>query len=686
MTFVLDRTRSFLKIEASILLSLHRSIHPVVPAADYCHGHLCDAFICVVLEYNLHRVYLALHDQQLKSNLVFVSDPIRPDQKKQEALLREAYAFLENLSFKMDEVNINFSSATREVILKDIRVMREPSPALQLDAAKAALDVLNSEKKGIIQKATRELMKLKAEVEDLKGQLTAATAVQQAPMAERPAKAEYKADSALKVELDALQKESTALREEGEGVRLSLVGAEKELQKVREELVRVRTMLKSTRENLKNAKEEAKQAKKELKLSRHENDEVNEKLKSEQMDLDKARDEIEVVRREFKEARKVYESALDHREADNEDVEAARKTETAGLKTEINRLMAELAGHDLAYSGEIELLRAALSEANESLSVEKAKIESALQEMDALERNAADELKSLQKQVDTLNAEKRQLEKTAADIKIKAHGEIERQQQVNQSQRKAAIKKLNALKEEIRQLAEARAVIESPFGMPQAVPDTKVSYLTDERKELAIVSQQAGFSSDPFGSAETAESMPAGKSFLQPDTRVSYYQAAERQEISFGSQQASFSSDPFGSAETTGSIDFVPDKSLKGIPYSVSTDVVEVYRSYNTIHVAPAGKRPQNCDGFVCMVTEGGQTQVYVAWRMNSSGEALICLPEHAADGDDSCRRILSEGIGYFERVGFFIDRFHLDADQDKRQVQLDNLAVFCRTAMDCVA
>jgi hypothetical protein len=71
---------------------------------------------------------------------------------------------------------------------------------------------------------------------------------------------------------------------------------------------------------------------------------------------------------------------------------------------------------------------------------------------------------------------------------------------------------------------------------------------------------------------------------------------------------------------------------------------------------------------------------------MNSSGESLICLPDCVADGEDSCRRILGEGIGYFERVGFLIDRVHLEEDPDKRQVQLDNLAVFCRTAMDCAA
>src|SRR6185369_5028661 len=262
------------------------------------------------------------------------------------------------------------------------------------------------------------------------------------------------------------------------------------------------------------------------------------------------------------------------------------------------------------------------------------KNESAIQEMDALERNAAAELKLLKKKVDSLSAEKQQLEKIAAEIKIKAYGEIERQQQVNQSQRKSSIKKLNALQEEIRKLAEARAVISSPTGMP----------------------------------------------LVQSGNDISSLPADDLKEISIAGQQASFASDRFRSCEATEYLDFLPDKSLKGIPYYISTDVVEIYRSYNTIQAAPTGKQAQKCDGFVCLVTEGGQSLVYVAWRMNSSGEVLVCLPERVADGDDSCQRMLREGISYFERIGFLIDRLHLEDDPDKRQVQLDNLAVFCRT------
>lgn len=614
MTFVLDRTRSFLKIEEPNLLSLHRSTHPLAPSAEYCHGHPCDAFICVANEYNLHRVYVALHDQQMKSNLVFVSDPVRPDAEKIAALVTDARAFLENIGFEMDAVNINFSTATREVIIKDIRVMREPSPALQLEAAKAALAAMVAEKEEIALKASSEQMKLAAEVADLRKRLDAAAAVQQATLSE------------------AVPAETA--KEEGER-ELRRVSAENELHKVREEFGSVNATLKSTAENLKHAKDEARQARKEQKQYRHENEALQEKLLAGRTALDTARNEIEVVRRELHEAGEKYKAALREKEAHNDAVEAARLVE---LKEELQRLRVELAGTDVTYSGEVELLRAALAEANAALSAEKAKNESALLEMDALERNASGALKVLNKKVDTLTAEKQLLEKIATEIKNKARGEIERQQQINRVQRTAALQKLQALQEEIRQLAEARAAISSPTGVALMATGTKA---------------------------------------LQADAGSA---------TSFSAQVPGFSSDPFGSYEGAGSCAFLPDTSLKGIPYADPGNVVEVYRSYNTIQAAPSGRKAERCNGFVCVMTEGGRSQVYVAWVMNTSGDILVCLPDRAADSGDSCQRMLREGINYFERIGFMIDRLPLEADPDRRRIQLDGLDIFCRTVTECAA
>src|SRR6185369_12935627 len=150
------------------LISIHRSTSPILPALDCSQGHLCDAFICAVREYNLFRVYICLYDSQLKSNLVFVADPIGFDDKKTSVLIKEAEAFLTNIGFNMERVNMEFSPATREVIMRDLKFMREPSIAARLDAAMLAIEGLTQDKNELIHKASRTHKVFKAEMDKLR--------------------------------------------------------------------------------------------------------------------------------------------------------------------------------------------------------------------------------------------------------------------------------------------------------------------------------------------------------------------------------------------------------------------------------------------------------------------------------------------------------------------------------------
>ena len=629
MIFSLDRTRSFIRVAEPNLLSLYRSDHPIIPAAKYCQGHLCDAFICVINEYNLWRVFVALHDQLLKSNLIFVTDPIRPDEKNLAALVQNASVFVTELGFAMETVKVDFSPAIREVIIRDTKVMREPSLALQLEAALLAVEALQAEKKELSRKGLRE-QALLAEVEELRAKLMAVAAIEQVAI-QLPAVTGENVDLQAE-QLNSLQKEMTLLQDQKEYFHRRAVHAEETLQKSQEELGNAKAALKTAREGLRSGKDAAKQAKEELKSAKQEALNLAKQLKHEQLECVKARNELEAVQSHLQESETIQGDIL----ADKEAAEALHQAEIKELKAKITTLTAELGSLD--STNEIEVLRSVLAVAEESLAFEKTKNESALQEMDALERNAASELKSLKKKVDAFSAEKQLLEKMALEMKNKAHGEIEYQQQVNQSQRRAAIKKLNALKEEIRQLSQARAVIASPDGIP-----------------LVPVAQNV--------------SLPAGDN-----------------QNPFGSQLTSFSSDPFGSYESSEFIDFVPDKTLSGIPYSASTDIIEIYRSYNKVHAAPTGKKAQKCDGFICMVSgEGGRNQVYVAWLMNSSGEVLVCRPEAVKEAREP-GQVFKEGIGYFERIGFIIDKVNLVEDQEQRQIQLNELNIFYRTTMDFAA
>ncbi|MFA7060516.1 MAG: hypothetical protein WC156_06835 [Pedobacter sp.] len=511
MAFSLDRTRSFIKIDEPDLISIHRSNSPIV-LTDYNHGHFFDAFICAAHENNLLRVYIGLHDSQLKSNLVFVADPVAFDNKNTAILIKEAETFLTNIGFSMELINMEFSPAIREVIMRDLKVMREPSLSIRFDAAMFAIEELTVEKNELIQKMFRAHKAFKAEVDKLRQQLVLANSA--ALEATDKSVSDEESVAALMVERDSLRAELAVIREEIEAVR-----------------------------------------------------------------------------------------------------------------SEHDTIMA------VQYN-EIHTLQAALAIADESLSLERTKNESALQKMDALEKNAAVDLKMLKKRIDSLSDEKHMLESMAAEMNFKAKREIERLQQINQSQRSAAIKKVKTLIEEMRQLSEARAVMTSPPGVSLSTADVKKS--SESESEMEILHH-------------VTDSASSGEAF----------------------------SNPFGFSDKSENISFEPDSTLNGIPYSRLEDVVEVHRSFNKIQAAPIGKQVQSCDGFVCLVKVGQYMLVYVVWFMNETGEVLVCRPDHIPESLDIALNMVRDGIGYFERVGFIMDKLILKPESEQRQNQIDSLSFF---------
>lgn len=340
MTFSLDRIVGFVKIDEPNLISIHRSTRPIVPTDESCLGHMCDAFICAARENNACMVYVALYDTRQKSNLVFVADPVAPGECP--ALIRKAETFLNDLGFSMEPVNVNFSPATREVILRDIKVMRPPKPAAlrrqhearapaqkveetppeqvvaaaeqagadaerealltaRLAEAATALERLSAEKEELARKASREFKRLKAQRDRLRKELDAAATARLD--AERAPAADEEGDSgttaALEAERDRLLAELAAAAEETEALRSALLEAQTGLGE-----------------------------------------------------------------------------------------------ENGRLSREIERLLDEREVAAVSLANEVEALRAALAIADENLVSERAKVSSALREMEALERNAAAELQA----------------------------------------------------------------------------------------------------------------------------------------------------------------------------------------------------------------------------------------------------------------------------------------------------
>ena len=663
MAFSLDRTRSFVRIDEPNLLSIRRSTSPIVPDVDYSQGHLFDAFICAVREYNLFRVYIGLYDTQLKSNLVFVADPVGFDNKKTAILLKEAESFLTNIGFCMEQVNMEFSPATREVIMRDMKVMREPPLAVRLDAAMFAIEALTLEKKELLQKASRAHKTYKTEVDKLRQQVLSANTAKIEP-AEKPVLHEESVADLI-LERDTLKAELDNIREKIEVDKSEQLHANVKSKKAQHDQHSFDTLLKAAKEEsrvlLKErdiAKQEAYDASQEIlvlndlvqaaqedvRASKVEVACLLEQISKTQDEASAAQTEVQAARQETQVLQNAVKVLEEQAQADKIATQALYSEETGSLQQEIDRLQREHDAIIATQSNEINALRAALTIADENLSFERTKNESALQEMDALERNAAAELKKLKKMVDSLSDDKRTLESMAAELKVKANGEIERLQQINQSQRRVAIKKVKALKEEMRQLSEARAVIASPIGVSLSTVDSKTT-------------------SDSGYEMETEPLFAGSASF-----NVSL-------------------SNPFGVFDKFEYVNFEPDSTLEGIPYAILEDVVEVHRSFNKIQAAPLGNQVQSCDGFVCLVKDLSQSMmVYVVWYMKETGEVLVCRPDHIPEGGDIVLNMVREGIAYFERVGFIMDELILMPDPEQRQHQIDSLPFFHKINMECAA
>jgi len=685
MAFCLDRTVAYLKICEPDLISIHRSTHPIVPSDNCSLGHLCDAFICLTRENGSNRVWVALYDIHHKSNLVFVADSEAADSRERSHLVLEAVSFLTSLGFTMEPVNLGFSPAMREVIMRDLKIMRPPkagavkrhtqSPAVvrqaaieiqlpeaitaeeQLPQAKgedadreadlkarladatSTLERLQAEKEELANRGKRDLKALKAELARSRREFdTAETARREAEKAlSTSAAASGVSVAALEVERDDLLRELADAREEAGALRSELLEMQavhiSENQALRQEVECLRGERAVTMVAVSGELEIERDAL--LRELADVREEVG-SLRSELLEMQAAHiTENQALRQEIECLR--GESAVAAVAASGE-----QESLHAALAVSEEALCNERSKYESAHR-ELETLHAALGISDEALSIERSKNESALREMDALERNAAAEIKSLQMRIDALSSEKRLLVTKAEEMKGKAKGEIERLRQENQTQRRAAVKKLNSLKEELSQLAETRAIMTSPFGLPPLQGDTPDRPAT--------------------GNVAEAEMPAAGP----PGTGNTH-------------------TDPFRSTGCSDDMCFEPDPDMKGIPYATPEDLIEVQRSFNKIQAAPSGNLVQSCEGFVCLVKHDGKKMVYVAWLMNETGELLVCRPERAPENVKAARLAFREGIGYFERVGFLMDRLELETDPERRQRQLDKLPIFDRIVTECAA
>lgn len=141
MGFAINPSLNHLDIPQACILEIHQSTAEVVLPDARFRGHPCEAYICISKVDKEVKAYVALLNTALKSTLVYTSDFVATSQQDYPRVLAEAEEFVKSMGFTMQKINLDFSPAMREVIIKGLRVMRPPPPQKRQPVKPLKIDV-----------------------------------------------------------------------------------------------------------------------------------------------------------------------------------------------------------------------------------------------------------------------------------------------------------------------------------------------------------------------------------------------------------------------------------------------------------------------------------------------------------------------------------------------------------------
>jgi hypothetical protein len=112
----------------------------------------------------------------------------------------------------------------------------------------------------------------------------------------------------------------------------------------------------------------------------------------------------------------------------------------------------------------------------------------------------------------------------------------------------------------------------------------------------------------------------------------------------------SFSDDP----SPVGQFVLRPD--LEVIEYLKPEDVVELHQSINNANMAPDGKGPESCCGYICALKSGERLQVFAAIYGTRSGRTSVYAPETQPVDEASYAAVMRSAINFAEEVGLMME------------------------------
>ena len=668
MTFSLSTSLTHINIDESSIIDIYRSACPVTPPDPMYGGHPCEAYLCTGREGNLLLAYVAILDTKTRIPFIFTSACDAKDAAACRQVVAEANDFIASMGFSLEKVNIDYGAAMRQVVIRNLRIMRPPprprtaqTPKKQAPAGESPIDQagtgtppqevspppsrprqvpgtaasshaeaspdgdsLLAAELSALQAAFERLAQEKSEAEtnagqaiaDLTAQLEHAVAARtKAEKSGRDALAQHRqADDARLREMERLESELKLAAE----ARLAAEDAlAKEIARHREsearasgEIARLEAALEGGR--TRHAETEARLHKAEADLREAGNDleaEANRRAESETAAKKRERElrkELGALREEGNATGAMLRDREERCRSLTQERDRLRDRLAEALDTATPE--PEHVVQDAGLVREAELLK----DANQALAgqLEEARREHGLV-MGALEaelRTAFEKAESLEADVERLASEKRSRDSLGAAFKKKVRYAVERLKKEKQE-----------LEDELRRLRER--IDERPLPLPPVTPDAAGPVIAP-----SLVMAEADAESPPPAATPTM-----GTSLGSP-----------------------------GSAFQSGDAVFRHNPDLTTISCHSPDEVTEVHSSINAIQAGPFGRKPQVCLAYVLGVRHGKKTAVYLAWLLQEERCVLVCIPEKQPENAAGYAAIMRDAIFYFESTGFMMDRLDL--------------------------
>lgn len=653
MAFLLDQSRSHLAVNEADITNLFRSSHSAIPSDPLFLGHPCQAYVCATREKNLHNVFVALFDTTVNVTVIFTSSCTAKDNAALKGLINEAHKFTASMGFTLEPVNLDYSTAMRQVIIRGLRVMRPPDKLRPLPSLKANLvtpqsveQPSNYEKTSVnpppviqpteilpleIPQPVTDLQKaaLLDQITQLEKEKSAAELISRNKILELTQLLEQAEANIRKSDQTLKQPYEPPISEKAETVPLVIRKPESGSKNLRSVLTREKALRLEAESAIATLRDSYDIQQHANKIKQEELESLLLETRSTCNNLENSianevalRSKLETTTEEtghiLRDKVNSLQNELEEQNAENH----LQKSELVSLYKDMELLNVKLSKVSAAKEALQEQERrstAIILEQNEAIRklelhlkkqaiiYEKTTVEKEL----SLQESTA-EIKKMSACFDLIVAEKKRWVSVAGNLREKARSLI------------AKLRKENSeLEKEVKRLKDLKPATnyQHPANIPLNINDSPFA-----RSGLTSRSVLAGITASTSGNGADFRHVPA----------------------------------------------------IDTIHYRSVEEIIDLYGSGNVIQAAPFGRRSQNCNAYVCILEREGGPCIFLAWQLIDDGTVLFCQPEKQPSDANSYARMTKDALYYFESIGFMMDRFELSRGSERQLQALEKTGI-CR-------